>query len=366
MYLLNSTMKPLEHYRKRAHKRKTQLSIDTVRRLNLNSSYFDNYLHRSFSVIIEKFDFENEIGIVETYIDFNRVFSDENKVTAGRNKLYEAMICGRYENGKYYGNLFFPVIFSMLKEYKSVIVLLDLLYYTPSENKDSSLGDYECHATTLLITQVRGRQYVVYHFNPHGLDAISTLNYTKYVSLRRRREIPTECGVDIHVIKQFINSLNTWNNDGIFLHYDVGQTYNYMGPNLQIGDEFGICYLLQGLFIIELLRHYNTRCSVVSKNGLIKLPPHKRTLRNGNIQDIAMVAVSSILKELSDLFVIDDSLRQSKKFPLCNGLSINQMRHYTKIEEVILNKPYLYRNKIINSLIPFLTQNAIRKLIVKK
>lgn len=359
-------MKSLEHYRKRAHKRKTQLSLDAVKRLNLNSSYFDNYLHRSFSVLIEKFDLENEIGIVETYIDFNRVFSDENQVTKGRNKLYEAMICGRYEKGKYCGNLFFPVIFSMLHEHKSVIVLLDLLYYTPSEHKDTAAGEYECHATTLLITQVRGRQYLVYHFNPHGLDAVSTLNYTKYVSLRRRREIPTEYGVDIHVVKQFITSLNAWNNDGIFLHYDVGQTYNYIGPNLQIGDQFGICYLLQGLFIFELLRHYNTRCTVVSKKGLIKLPPHKRTLRNGNIQDIAMVAVSSILKELSDLFVIDASLGQSKKDSLNRELSIHQMRHYAKIEEVIVKKSHLYRNKIINSLIPFLTQNAIRKIVLNK
>ena len=68
--------------------------------------------------------------------------------------------------------------------------------------------------------------------------------YELYISQYRKKVIKTPDLVDIFVIKKLVSDFTLFTQNAIQVDYDSTKYCNYYGPNLQVGDKYGILRLV--------------------------------------------------------------------------------------------------------------------------
>ena len=213
--------------------------------------YLDNMIFK-FAIKLKNL-YKSDIEIIQSELDFNQIFTKNGISDDLENIIHKTpAINDRYID---YGLLW--LLSNSMKHKKVIFIFLDLINYSLEENKNDSIMTHVTHATCLMLHPENiGNKYNAYFFNSHG-EAVSTdtLEYEKYITRRRNKKVILGEPLDFYVLKHYIQIMNKYDN--ININYDYSIKHNYLGPNLQSGDNYGICYVFPFYILYELITNLN-------------------------------------------------------------------------------------------------------------
>lgn len=349
--------------------------LGKVDKYDMSSCAFDNYIHTALSCLISMNGMHDHFGLLETYMDFSLIFDPSMPVRWDRQELFEAMISGRYDEGLLIEAPFFPTLFDMLETRSLVFVLLDFYNYLPNDDEHIAADWlYEHHATGLLFFRNASGNIQLYHFNPHGQAGAYVNMYRRCISMRRRHETALPTGLDRFVMTEFSRALEAYRANvrpqSAPLRYDSTKRCNYLGPNLQAGDNQGVCSMYQALLVHELCQHYETEQRVqysdIGTNGNLTtkthvIPPRRDCVRRGAIFEIIMQSVAGLSPDMHRHMNYDEAMEYGGV--VSNTMvTMGELRYYCAMERLIEEKGAFLIKAILGTLVPYLTQKHIRDM----
>ena len=296
--------------------------LKDVDKYELSSCEYENYVNIASSMILKHYS-RNNISILHASIDYDKVFrqhenftdcNSNNNFDVNRSlnkkenlkKIFNDMTCGWYSgNQKYNEDIFFNKINKEMVRGKIVYVYLDLDNYDIETDKKSKLNESQFHSTSIILYPSKKRTgnnmiktYNVYHFNPHGCDSVYTDEYEIYISRKRSKTIHLDVGLDRYVIDKMTKAFNDYTEEYedkyVSLYYDITKYCNYTGANLQIGDNYGICYIYPFILFNEIaskfdesieFHHFRRQFSRI-------MPSYKNLIETEDINKIVYIVLS--------------------------------------------------------------------------
>lgn len=174
-------------------------------------------------------------------------------------------------------------------ENKIIFIFLGLEDYIIEEEDETGYNkEYISHATSLIVWPISKMTYGIYHFNPHGNYSSDICYFEKYITKYRKKEIHLDIPVDVWIIKKIKEELNKEIKlqnpiSQLQVKYNNTSTYNYYGPNLQVADSYGLCFLYPVLLFKFICLNENACHILNASNGsLRRLPSTNRLIIRGN------------------------------------------------------------------------------------
>lgn len=189
------------------------------------------------------------------------------------------------------------VLAKNMKKNKNIFIYFDFHEYSINEDKskDSNL-DYDVHSTCLLLHPDNNNQYNSYYINSHGEAlSLSDCTYEKKISRKRYKTITLNYPLDFYVLNHLFKYINvhnkTYNNNVPLINYKPTKKHNYIGPNLQGGDKFGICFVFPFLIFVNIILNFRIKFTIEYNNNYYKYTSFCKLLKSNNIQKIIMLTM---------------------------------------------------------------------------
>lgn len=179
-------------------------------------------------------------------------------------EYYENMIChGVYHNLITYEDMFVDFIVEKMKQKEVIYLFSDLKGYGVDDEQELDYENYEykeddyyhLHGCSIILIPC-DEGYKLFYINPHGRDMKTTNEFEIRLSSTRKKTIKFKHSLDVVMIKNFVDYLNTEHSTNII--YDHTKKYNYYGANLQSGDDHGICFIYPFIIYYCFGKYYNT------------------------------------------------------------------------------------------------------------
>lgn len=371
-------MRDLHDFRKTAMRKRMDTLLGKVEKYDMSSCAFDNYIHTALSCLISMNGLDDRVGLLETYMDFSLIFDPSQPVRWDRRELFQSMVCGRYEDTGLVDGVFFPTLFELLEKKSVVFVMLDFHKYLPNDEECiSAEWLYEYHATGLLFFRNTFGNIQLYHFNPHGQAGAYINVYKRCISMKRRQSVDLPTGLDRFVMSELAHALECYRLSPRCtsqlppFDYDRTKRCNYLGPNLQAGDEQGVCCMYQAMLVHEICQHFDTKQKVqysdVDKKGYLvvktrEFPPHRASIKEGRVFDIIMRSVASLSPDLHRHMSYDEAMEHGGVVNNAR-VTMGEFRYYCAMEKLIEEKGAFFIKAVLGTIVPYLTQKSLRDMI---
>jgi hypothetical protein len=152
---------------------------------------------------------------------------------------------------------------------------------------------------------IKDNKYFVYQFNPHGRCQIDYKGYTKYVSRKRTKFFPCGQTLDTYVMSKYINAMNSclekYSKNKKRLIYDASKMHNYLGANLQSGDNFGCCFLFPFIIFIDVCKYYRESHILETRSKRLRFRSYKSLFDEQKFEKCIYIILSKYFKEISNM-----------------------------------------------------------------
>ena len=373
-------MQDIDRFRSRGCRSRVASLMKKINQLNIDGSEYNNYTHAVAGILVRKHNMSDRIAVLQTSIDFSLIFDGPYATVAALYRKFEGMVAGRYtDEGEYEEDYFMNSVAQELERRKMVFVFLDFHNYIPHDDDIITAAEkYETHATGLLLYPVGSQEYLAYHFNPHGQRGAYINAYTKCTSVRRRHDTVLDTGLDRYVIRALIGSLNkhllVQTSAPAYITYTRTKAYNYVGPNLQAGDQYGVCYVFPTIFLLEICKNYNAVYTVQYKevddrtNTFITRTRSYSTaaqlLQWRKATHIVWFAVAAYLPEAHRLIPPLEEIPGPHTGDA--GTTLSEMHHFNVLEDIIEEKGTFFIKGIMGALVLYLTQKPLRDEVERR
>lgn len=234
--------------------------IKDLEKMHFNSGELcDNKSQQLVTAISELYN--NNIQIASMYVILPTLVPCIN--TKIFNDHMSKMYCVFYtkENEKYvtYEQDLVGFIEHCQEEKKTMMIFLSLEGYG-YDKKDK----YITHGSCMIIHNNK-----VYYINSHG-GALLWANYYCYEATKTRTNtIKLKEALDIVIMTQIVKYINR--NVKEKLLYDSSDKHNYLGSNLQYGDEDGLCFVFPIKLWFNLEKNYKKYTDMLENKELTKM-----------------------------------------------------------------------------------------------
>jgi len=241
--------------------------------------------------------------ILETSISFYDCFT-ENIKTSSMEKTLSNLWCGYYNEQEEYreAHLFIKLNEFMRQNYL-IFVFLDFYDYLLEETEtDGTNHEKATHSTALILYKDTEGKYRAFHFNPYGQYGLKVNYYEYYISRKREKTIDLDTSLDIFMVDMLIKTYNTtmywYYNTFIHIEYKPNPEYNYIGPNLQKGDYYGICYIYPFIVCYELCCNFMERSTINTNLKKRTFSSYSRLFGRNCINEAILIMMSKYFKAL--------------------------------------------------------------------
>jgi hypothetical protein len=373
-------MQDIDRFRSRGARSRVASLMKKISQLNIDGSEYENYTHAVAGILVRRYGMSERIVVLQTSIDFAVVFDRPHPTVAALYQKFDGMTAGWYtDEGGYEEDYFMNKVARELEQGKMVFVFLDLHNYIPHDDDVITAAEkYETHATGLLLYPVGDQEYAAYHFNPHGQRGAYTNAYTKCTSVRRRHDVVLDTGLDRYVVRALIGSLNkhllAWTSAPAYITYTRAKAHNYVGPNLQAGDQYGVCYVFPTIFLLEICKNYDVTYAIEYKeldertNNFVTRTQSYATvaqlLRQRKATHIVWFAVATYLPEARQLVPPLEEIPGPHTGDA--GTTLSEMHHFAVLEDIIEEKGTFFIKGIMGALVLYLTQKPLREEVERR
>ena len=315
--------------------------------------------------------------VLQTYIDFDYIFNykEKNKnisLNEHIDDIFERMFCSWYDkNSNLKEQNFFIKLNECMMEKKIIYVYVDFALYVIEKDK-KDINQQINHSTAMIFYPSNNKYYNVYHFNSHGNCGTYINQYELYITRKRSKQIKTTIGLDRFIIGKFVESYNKhideYVYDSILLNYNYTKNHNYVGTNLQINDENGVCYMYPFILFYELNEFYNTKNKVYNTKGNYQSYPTYKNLLYSNKIDLILYLILNKYDKIIGQSLYDYSKNLYKK----NRIKIKETRVreteynlYDTIEDILINNKDNHILKMHNKFINYTLNPKSKKKTLK-
>ena len=311
IFIYNMNITPLKDYIKYS-KRKISNVLNNADKHDLASEKYNNYIHCASHILKHKY--KSDIAIIQTHISLYELFNEYLKSDCKYNHLLN-MWCGFYKNNNdtptYYEEHFYSKINNLMIANKTIYILLDLHEYLLYEtDEDETIHETIHHATALILYKDTNNCYRAFYFNSHGGNILKEKSYNLYITRKRKKNITLNMPVDMFIINNLINTYNSnianYVDNYSKINYEMNADFNYIGPNFQIGDHYGVCYIYPFVILHYLLHEFNNINYLHNDDSgyMRRLPSYSTLLKNNKLNNMILIMMSKIYKNLKSEFLI--------------------------------------------------------------
>jgi hypothetical protein len=251
----------------------------------------------------------DNIVILHTFIDYNIIFRNDGSFDDSQ---FKRMWTAFYnENMEEYEGYFIETLNYFTNMNKTVIVYIDFMNYLINYEALDEKGtlEYLCHSTVSIYYPSDKNKYNVFHFNSHGnATKKCPWEYKKYITRKRYKTIKLNAPLDYFVFDKFISVINKHPSTEIHYEYKKTDKYNYMGPNMQQGDNKGICFTFPFLISYYIIKNYRNTNYInnIDSNTPQRMTSFCKMMIKGNINQIIYIIMGAYLHDFNEL-VYNDS-----------------------------------------------------------
>ena len=356
---------PIEDFQKLPRATKITELLKQIDEQKINSSSFNNPLHLACN-IMKRETGNDDIEVMQSFINFDAVF----KYFGDHKNTYEPftqMLCGRYnENYKLEENRCFDTMNKYMMLGKTIYIFVNFNSYIIEVDPKTELQDSLTHTTGLLLHPSKSGKYSAFHFNPHGQAGIDVKQYELYVSRWRKKTVSITQSLDIWMITEMINNFNIYSDthlEHIPIEYKPTKHYNYVGPSLQSGDKFGVCYVFPFYMFYELCCNMNDITYLHDDTSTRRFPSYSTLVGRGDVHTAIFIMFSKLFKDVRNLFF--NYCFESAHHNIVHRTEVTESQNTfnTEVEEAIERQGSRYVKIIVSASLKYITQPAMKRKI---
>jgi hypothetical protein len=361
------SVKPIEDFQKLPRATKITELLKQIDARKINTSSFDNPLHLACN-IMKRETGNDDLEVMQSFINFDTIF----KYSSEHDNTYEPftqMLCGKYnENYTLEESRCFDTMNKYMMLGKTIYIFVNFNSYIIEVDPKTELQDSLTHTTGLLLYPEKGGKYNAFHFNPHGQVGIDAKQYELYVSRWRKKTVSIAQSLDIWMITEMINNFNLYSEyhlEHIPIVYKPTKHYNYVGPNLQAGDKFGVCYVFPFYMFYELCCNMNEITYLHDDTITRRFPSYSTLIRRDDVHTAIFIMFSKLFKDVRNLFFGYCFARAHHNIVHRTEVTESQHAFNTEVEEAIEKQGSRYIKIIVSASLNYVTQPALREKIVR-
>ena len=359
------SIQPIEDFKKLPRATKVTELLEQIESRKINSSAFNNHLHLACNIMKRESGNDN-LEVMQSFINFDTVF----KYFSENNNTYEPftqMLCGKY-NKSYTleENRCFDTMNKYMMLGKTIYIFVNFNSYIIEVDPKTELQDSLTHTTGLLLYPSKSGKYSAFHFNPHGQAGIDVKKYELYVSRWRKKTVSITQSLDIWMITEMINNFNIYSDthlEHIPIEYKPTKYHNYVGPCLQAGDKFGVCYVFPFYMFYELCCNMNNITYLHDDTSTRRFPSYSTLIRRGDVHTAIFIMLSKLFKDVRSIFF--NYCFVTTKHNIVHKTQVTESQHAfnTEVEEAIENQGSRYVKIIVSASLKYISQPAMQKKI---
>ena len=269
---------------------------------------------------------------------------------------------------------------------KIIIIFCDFENYSIDiDNKNE--GDH--HSTCLIFHPTDNNNYDAFYINSHGHEILDDTFYDLRISRSRTRRYQFEKAVNLIFIDSFIYYMQNFHKK-CKIFYDDDIMHNYLGSNLQIGDNYGICFAFPLVIALYIINYYETERVMFATTGgvyvkrKLTLPPVKKMLYDRNLTKFVPICFidfsehlkNSVIRSLippymqryyKNKYKIEEDEKENIRKQITEFCEIKSytLDFIADYERTIEGEEDKFVKVMLNALISFLTHKDITKIIQK-
>ena len=300
----------------------------------------DTYTHQACKVLAENKD----IMMLHVHWDFKEIFPLLQKPTE-LHDLYEIMECGFYMKGMRFVLEFLHITLAeAMEEGKFIYVVLSIENYELDEFEEGN--KYGHHCTALMFYPKSHNEYDCFYINSHGERMMGTKDFDDRYTRRRYTRHSFEEPIDVVCIKSYLNFLRKTFvelENRVQIAYDGSKYHNYYGPNLQGGDDHGVCFAFPLIIWYYISNFYNKeRMRVDTEGKKHTIRPMKEYLEGRDLIALANACFLVFHKKYEEAIWNEEKVGRNKEIYLMSEKenTYKAVHKYTKLsyEEIMFNR----------------------------
>ena len=361
---MSAAMQPFQSFRSYPHRVRMKSILELADEHDIGSTDFSNYLHAASAVIARELT-GGDIKVLQTFIDFEIVIDEwrESNTTLGS---FYAMWCGLHdENMKLQEDYTFSVIAKYMQEKKTIFMYVDFMNYFVDLDEKTKLNKEMTTHSTFLIAVPMGDSYSWFHFNPHGQAGIDANTYSSMITRHRTQSTNLDCSLDRWMLNQMAVSFRHYLDEQEIptkLLFDTSKAHNYVGPNWQSGDDYGICFAYPLYLLTEICSSYTVPTTLADETFGTnrRFPSYQKMLERGEFHRVVYVAMSKIFQDFRYMWFRHSVTRDHTKIAHNSGLTKQECDFNDEVEAMLERQGTRYTKFIFTMLMRFLLQPALR------
>jgi len=356
---------------------KKNLSLPDVFRRATTYGLFDlegdTYTHQACKVIAGDAD----ILMWHVQWDFKEIIPALNDPQR-LHDIYEITEGGLYTRGFDYKEFFLHIqLADAMDKGKIIYIVLSIENYG-LDILDGG-NEYGHHSTSLIFYPRGINRYDCFYINSHGEDMTLTNFYDVYKTRRRYTRHSFDEPIDVICIKRYLEFLRASLLElecRVNIVYDGTKRHNYYGPNLQCGDDHGVCFAFP-LIIWYYLSNFYTRERILKDNtSRVIIPPFEVLLDRKELITLVNSCFTVFHKKIENEVLNNAKVGRARRVYLLSGEenSYRRVHKYTQltydeialnksIESIIIKSGTIFVKRIALGIVRMLTHSYIKKII---
>ena len=347
-------------------------------RYELFSLDADTYTHKACKILASNKD----IVMLHIRWDFLEMIPTLGNPDA-INSINDIMECGFYNKKlEYLQDFAWLQLIDYMSERKIIYVVLNIENYEMDSLETGN--EYGHHCTALIFYPKETGDYDCFYITSHGEAMMRTMNFDVRISRRRYRRISFDEPIDVVCVKQYLAFLQNYLKEfecNIKIHYDGTKNHNYYGPNLQCGDNYGVCFAFPLIIWYYLSNFYKKGRHLISGDKILQVPPMEHLLKQKDLIFMVNTCFIAFHKKYEDILM--ERIGNKKPYSL-RGVSAyilsgeentyKKVHKYTKLEyeDIVLNRrveaiikksSWVFIKRIAVGIVSLITEPYINKII---
>ena len=357
----------------------------SFKRMFKKADKFDFYSTDHYSYTLKactKLNKNPNIVIVQTCFNLENYIPD---LYAGKDIKFNDSPGGYYNESMEVIDDFIELFISeCMAQGKLIIILCDFENYS-IDIENNNEGDH--HSTCLIFHPIDHNNYDAFYINPHGHGSLEDIIYDVRITRRRTKRYTFNSAIDLIFIDSFIRYMQHFQKS-VNIFYDSSIAHNYLGSNLQIGDNYGVCFAFPLIITLHTINCYEQKSEyTVSTGGVyierkINLPSVKEMLDDNNLTLFVAICFIDLNEHLKDVVIrslippymqgyykkeyeMDKEEKEEirQKIAECCEINSKTMDFIADYEKTIEEEGNGFIKLMTNALISCLTHKDIRKII---
>lgn len=239
-------------------------------------------------------------------------------------------------------------------------------YVIDQDDKTKYNKESISHATTLILWPSKiNNTYNMFHFNPHGNYSKDICHYEKYITKYRKKTITLSMPLDVYVMCKIKDALNNEIQEyepkqNITVQYDLTAFHNYWGPNLQVSDKEGLCFIYPVIYFKYICFNEDAgHIIALSDNLSRRLPSTSKLIQRGEWEKLFYLCLLETIQQyipyVRNHKNVEKSI-QTALYVLFNGSYENSIKVF---EDFLENYTHISTKALLNSFVKTFKDNSI-------